>query len=74
MDNVQKYLEKALKMQEFMLEVDGKYESLFQIFEEERDKNIVTAVEELLEGDYLQVVFDDILKAIILKARREHER
>lgn len=74
MDNVQKYLEKALKMQEFMLEVDGKYESLYQVFEEERDRNITIAVKELLEGDYLQVVFDGILKAIILKAEREHER
>lgn len=78
MDKVQQHLEKALDYQRSEYRID----KCFDDFDEEyyfdlylhRNHEIYLAVKELLEGDYLQVVFDSILKAIILKVEKEYER
>lgn len=73
-NGVQNHLEWALECQRIIFEIGEGYEKLKRQISYERDENIKVAVIELLEGDYLQVVFDSILKAIILKVEKEYER
>ena len=75
MDRVQGFLEIALICQKCIYRADigllDIKENTYRALSNRRDADITGAVKELLDGEYLQVVFDAILKSIIKKVERE---